>query len=48
LEILKCRCDPREQMRQAEDPLYAGILSCIRLRVPTDDNIEVLRRRIGA
>jgi hypothetical protein len=35
-------------MRLAEDPLYAGILSRIRLRVPTEDDIEVLRSRIGA
>jgi hypothetical protein len=37
----------RQQMRQADDPLYAGILSRIRLRVPTDEDIEVLRTRIG-
>jgi hypothetical protein len=38
----------REQMRQAGDPLYAGILSRVRLRIPTDDDIEILRSRIGA
>jgi hypothetical protein len=38
----------KEQMRQAGDPIYAAILSRIRLRVPTDEDIEILRRRIGA
>ena len=37
----------RQQMRQTGDPLYAGILSRIRLHIPTDDDIEVLRTRIG-
>jgi hypothetical protein len=35
-------------MRQAEDPLYASLLSRFRLRVPTDEGIEILRRRSGA
>jgi PIF1-like helicase/Helitron helicase-like domain at N-terminus len=38
----------REQMRQAGDPLYAAILSRVRLRIPTDEDIEILRGRIGA
>ena len=38
----------REQMRQAGDPLYAAILSRIRLRIPTDEDIRILRERIGA
>ena len=38
----------KEQMRQAGDPLCASILSRLRLRVPTDEDIEILRRRIGA
>jgi hypothetical protein len=38
----------KEQMRQAGDPLYASLLSRFRLRVPTDEDIEILRRRIGA
>jgi PIF1-like helicase len=38
----------KEQMRQAGDPLYASILSRLRLRVSTDEDIEILRRRIGA
>jgi hypothetical protein len=37
----------RQQMRQAEDSLYAGILFRIRLRIPTDDDIEILKTRIG-
>lgn len=38
----------KEQMRQAGDPLYASLLSRLRLRVPTDEDIEILRSRIGA
>lgn len=37
----------KQQMRQAGDPLYGGILSRIRLRIPTDEDIEILRSRIG-
>jgi ATP-dependent DNA helicase PIF1 len=33
----------REQMRQAGDPLYARILSRVRLRILTDEDIEILR-----
>jgi hypothetical protein len=35
-------------MRQAGDPLYASILSCIRICVPIDDDIRILKSRIGA
>jgi PIF1-like helicase len=38
----------KEQIRQAGDPLYASLLSRLRLRVLTDEDIEILRRRIGA
>src|SRR5579859_7299275 len=34
-------------MRQARDPAYAALLSRVRLRQPTDDDIETLRSRIG-
>jgi hypothetical protein len=36
-----------QPMRQAHDPLYAALLSRVRLRRPTDDDIETLKRRIG-
>jgi len=35
-------------MRQAEDPQYAEMLSRIRLRCPTDRDIELLNSRVGA
>src|SRR5579859_3135287 len=34
-------------MRQARDLAYAALLSWVRLRQPTDDDIETLRSRIG-
>jgi hypothetical protein len=38
----------KQQMRQAEDPQYAEMLSRIRLRCPTDRDIELLNSRVGA
>jgi hypothetical protein len=38
----------KEQIRQAGDPFYASILSRIRIRVPTDDDIRILKSQIGA
>ena len=38
----------KEQMLQAGDPLWAGILSRIRHRIPMDDDIRILRDWIGA
>jgi hypothetical protein len=38
----------KKQMRQANDPEYASLLSRIRIRSPTDADIELLNSRIGA
>ena len=35
-----------EQIRQADDPQFAGILRRLRLRQPTDEDIEVLKTKI--
>ena len=37
-----------EQMRQIDDPLWAQILLRLRLRIPTDDDLRIIRSRIGA
>jgi len=37
-----------QQMRQAGDPEYAALLSRLRVREPTDEDIETLNDRIGA
>ena len=37
-----------EQMRQAGDPACAALLSRLRIRQPTDEDIETLNSRIGA
>jgi len=36
-----------QPMRQARDPPYAALLSRVRLRKPTDEDIEMLKSRIG-
>jgi PIF1-like helicase len=36
-----------QPMRQARDPEYADLLSRVRLRVPTDEDIDTLKSRIG-
>jgi hypothetical protein len=38
----------KKQMRQANDPEYASLLSRIRTRSPTDADIDMLNSRIGA
>src|SRR5204863_4971925 len=38
----------KEQVRQVEDPDYAALLSRLRIRKPTDEDIETLNSRIGA
>jgi len=37
-----------KQMRQADDPKYAGSMSRIRIHEPTDDDIELLKTRVSA
>jgi len=37
-----------QQMRQADDPQYASMLSRIRRRCPTDEDLDLLYSRIGA
>lgn len=34
-------------MRQAEDPRYAQLLSRVRYRCPSDEDLEILYSRIG-
>jgi ATP-dependent DNA helicase PIF1 len=36
-----------QPMRQARDPEYADLLSRVRMRVPTDEDIKTLKNRIG-
>jgi len=38
----------RQQMRQADDPVYAELLARIRIHAPTAEDIELLQSRIGA
>jgi PIF1-like helicase len=38
----------KEQMRQADDPIWAALLQRVRLRQPTDDDIALLNTRVGA
>ena len=38
----------KEQMRQAGDPDYGALLSRLRIRNPSDEDIETLNSRIGA
>ena len=37
-----------QQMRQAEDPIYANLLGRLRLHAPTERDIELLQSQIGA
>jgi hypothetical protein len=37
-----------QQMRQSEDPVYAGLLSRLRMHIPTPEDIKLLQSRIGA
>ena len=37
-----------QQMRQAEDPVYAELLGRLRVHAPTQQDIELLQSRIGA
>lgn len=38
----------RQQMRQLDDPIWAALLQRVRMRCPTDEDIALLRSRIGA
>jgi hypothetical protein len=38
----------RQQMRQADDPIFAAALRRLRLHVPTEEDIDLLNSRIGA
>ena len=38
----------KEQMRQADDPVWAALLQRVRLRRPTDEDIALLNTRVGA
>jgi hypothetical protein len=38
----------RQQMRQSEDPVWATLLHRLRMRCPTDEDIDLLISRIGA
>ena len=37
-----------EQMRQIDDPLWAQILHRLRLQIPTDNDLRIIRSHIGA